>query len=267
MNVIAIANQKGGVGKTTTSINLSAALARLGKRVLLIDLDPQGNATKGLGFEIGDRLTIANVLGSDSVELNEVIYPTGIKNLSLIPSNLKLAVAEMNLAMTGAKEFKLRKKISSLCRPENHMRGRMYPYDYVFIDCLPSFGTLTVNAFVAARHVILPFQLEYFSLEGVDSFLQTLSFINKEVCYVNNHQIDILGVVLTFYDRRTLISREIDEEICKQFGEKIFSSKIPRNVKLHEAQANGKTIFDYDANCKGADSYLSLAEEVIGRTS
>lgn len=258
MQIIAIANQKGGVGKTTTAINISAALAKLGKSVLIIDLDPQGNATRGLGFEIGSQLSIANLLGSESVDIHEVIYETGIDNLFLIPSNLSLAVAEMNLSMTGAKEFKLRKKLSRIKSSTQ--------FDYVLIDCLPSFGTLTVNAFVAADYVILPFQLQYFSLEGVDSFLQTLEFINKEICYVNNHEINILGVVITFYDLRTLISREIDEEIKKQFGSKIFNSKIPPNVKLQEAQASGQSIFDYAPESKGAESYMNLANELIGRT-
>ncbi len=256
MHIIAIANQKGGVGKTTTSINLSAALATLGKKVLLIDLDPQGNSSKGLGFEIGNKKTIANMLGSDSTDIREVIYPTTLQGLHLIPSNLKLSVAEMNLSMTGAKEFKLRKKLGALTQNE---------YDYVIIDCLPSFGTLSINAFVAANHVILPIQLHFFSYDGVDSFLQTINFINKEICYVNNHEIGILGVLLTFYDLRTNISKDIDEEVKQTFGDKIFKTKIQVNVKLHEAQAAGKNIFDYDPECRGAKNYLEVAKELMER--
>lgn len=257
MEVIAIANQKGGAGKTTTAINLAAALADSGSSVLIVDLDPQGHATKGLGFEVGKKQTIANLLGSDSMDIRQVIYQTGVNNLHIIPSSLKLAVAEMNLSMTGAKEFKLRRKISSLSSDKH--------YDYVFIDCPPTFGTLAVNAFVAAKHVILPFQLSYFNLEGVDSFLETLEWINKEICYVNNHKIDILGVVITFYDLRTKLAKEIDDQILKIFGDKIFDSKIPVNVKLHEAQAEGKSIFNYCSDCKGAEAYMELSKEVLGR--
>lgn len=276
MNVIAIVNQKGGSGKTTSCINLAAALARLNKKILIIDLDPQGHATVGLGFEIGKKLTISNMLGTDSVDIRQVIYPTGVPNLDIIPSNLKLGVAEMNLSMTGAKEFRLRRKISSLKGTSsliesddissNKTQNGKYGYDYVFIDCPPTFGTLTINAFVAAKHILVPFQLSYFNLEGVDSLLETISFINKEICYVNNHQIDILGVLITFYDLKTKISREIDQEIRRLFGDKIFETTIPVNVALHEAQVNGKPIFDYNDNCKGADAYQCLAQEVLGRT-
>lgn len=273
MQVIAIVNQKGGSGKTTSAINLAAALAKLNKKVLLIDLDPQGHATVGLGFEIGKKLTISNMLGTDSVDIEEVIYPTGVPNLDIIPSNLKLGVAEMNLSMTGAKEFRLRRKISSLLTKSSQdipynktQEGNQGSYDYVFIDCPPTFGTLTINAFVAANHIILPFQLSYFNLEGVDSLLETISFINKEICYVNNHQIGILGVLITFFDLKTKISREIDQEIRRLFGDKIFETEIPVNVALHEAQVNGKTVFDYNPACKGAEAYQYLAEEVLRRT-
>lgn len=256
MTVIAIANQKGGVGKTTTAINLAAALCKLDKKVLIIDLDPQGHATIGLGFNIEGRLTIADVLTENAL-LSSTIYTLNTNmNLSICPSNLKLAVSEMKLSSLGAKEFKLRKAIASLEKDD---------FDFIIIDCAPTFASLSINAFIASDYVILPLQLSYFSLEGVSSFLQTLNFINQDVSYVIGHETKIIGVLRTFFDLRTLISREVDEAIRKTFGDQVFESTIPQNVSLNEAQSEGKTIFEYKPESKGAEAYMNLAKELMER--
>ena len=255
MKVLAIANQKGGVGKTTTAINLSAGQANMGSRVLLIDLDPQGHATIGIGFSTDRKLTISDVL-TENVQLKSTIYSSSIENLSICPSDISLAVSEMKLSSVGAKEFKLRKAIDCLGKND---------FDFVIIDCPPTFGALSINAFIAADHIILPLQLSYFSLEGVSSFLQTLNFINNDISYVIGHSTDILGVLVTFFDLRTLIAREVDEQVKKTFGDKVFTSKIPVNVSLNEAQSEGKSIFEHAPSSKGAEAYDNLAKEVLER--
>lgn len=255
MKAIAIANQKGGVGKTTTTINLAAALAKMGKRVLMVDLDPQGHATIGLGLNFLGRKTIADALTEDA-KVEEVIYPTAQENLFIMPSDISLAVSEMKLSAQGAKEFRLRKIFSQI---ENNR------YDLILIDCPPTFGTLTINAFIAAHKIIMPLSLSYFSLEGVSSFLKTVNFINNDVSYVIGHQTEIMGVLITFYDLHTCIARDIFEAVNDTFKEKVFETKIPKNVSLNEAQSEGKSIFEYMPNSKGAQSYQALADEVIKR--
>jgi chromosome partitioning protein len=253
MRTIAIANQKGGVGKSTTAINLSAGLAECGNKVLLVDIDPQGHSTKGLNICTENIHTIADLLCEDNLVTESVIQRTYIKNLDILPSDLSLSIAEMKLSTLGAKEFKLRKKISNL------------QYDYIIIDCPPTFGTLTINTFLTANEIIMPVQLGYFSLEGIDNFLEAISFINKDIGSVVNHEIKISGVVITFFDLRSKLARQINEVLVKLFGDKVYETTIPQNIKLNEAQANGKSIFDYAPESKGAQAYRELTREVIER--
>lgn len=255
MKIVAIANQKGGVGKTTTAINLSAALAKLGKKVLLIDTDPQGHATVGLAVPTQNKKTLAELLTYDQCAVKDVIYSTYIEGLDIIPSDLSLAVAEMKLSMMGAREFRLRTRLAEL-------KG----YDFVIIDCPPTFGTLAMNAFTLAHEVILPIQLSYFSLEGVSNFIDTLQFVNRDINSLLKHNIAISGVLITFCDTRAKIAKEILGSIERVFGRTIFETKIPSNVRINEAQSHGKAVFDYDATCKGAQAYEALAKEFLQRS-
>lgn len=252
MKAIAIANHKGGVGKSTTAINLGAALVKQGKKVLLIDTDAQGHTTIGLNISTKDKLTMAELLCDESVKPKDVIQKTYIDGLDIIPSDLSLAVAEMKLASMSAKEFKLRNKLKGL-------RG----YDVILFDCPPTFGTLPMNVFATATEIILPLQLSYFSLEGVSNFVDTLNFINQDLGPVINHKISLSGVLITFFDTRTKLAREVHARIKDIFGKKVFKAAIPQNVKLSEAQSHGKSIFDYDPKCKGAIAYMKLAKEII----
>lgn len=253
MRIIAIANQKGGVGKSTTAINLAAGLAYKQQKVLLVDIDPQGHSTKGLGISTEEKATISDVLCNELLDAESVIEKTYIPNLDILPADLSLAVAEMKMSTMGAKEFKLRKKLSGL------------KYDYIIIDCPPTFGTLTMNTFLAAKEIIMPVQLGYFSLEGVDNFLETISFVNKNIGSVVNHETDILGVLITFHDLRSKLANQVKDMLLKLFDGKVFNTVIPQNVKLNEAQSQGLAIFDYSPESKGAESYLKLTEEVILR--
>ena len=249
--IMAIINQKGGVGKSTTAINLSAALGEMDKQVLLVDLDPQGNSSSGLGVEKSQvQNCIYDVLLND-VPVEEVIIPDVCEGLDLVPATINLAGAEVELVSEMARENRLKDAIGAL-------RGK---YDYIFIDCPPSLGLLTVNALVAADKLLIPIQCEFYALEGVTKLLDSMKRVKTRL----NPTLDIYGVLMTMYDGRTTLSRQVVEEVRSYFGRLVFETLIPRTVKLSEAPSFGQPITLYDPSGKGAQSYMSLAKEVIAR--
>ncbi|EPZ46339.1 MULTISPECIES: ParA family protein [Alicyclobacillus] len=248
--VIAIANQKGGVGKTTTAVNLGACLATLNKRVLLIDIDPQGNTTSGVGINKADvKYCVYDVIIND-VSMSEAVMPSGLENLSLLPATIQLAGAEIELVPTILREVRLRRAVQT-------MRSQ---YDYIVIDCPPSLGLLTVNALTAADSVLIPIQCEYYALEGLSQLLNTIRLVQKHL----NTSLEVEGVVLTMLDARTNLGLQVIEDVKKFFGEKVYRTIIPRNVRLSEAPSHGRPIIHYDPRSRGAESYMELAKEVIG---
>ena len=250
--VIAVANQKGGVGKTTTSINLSACIAYRGKKVLLIDLDPQGNATTGLGIDKKkiEKSTYDAIINDEDIE--NVIIETVQENLYLSPSSISLAGAEVELVSLISREAKLKMTLETV-------RDQ---YDYIFIDCPPALGLLTLNALTAADTVLVPIQCEFFALEGLTQLMDTVKTVQKYL----NRKLTVEGVVMTMFDVRTNLSIEVVEEVRKHFGDKVYGSIIPRNVKLSEAPSYGLPIVKYDLRSKGCEAYLKLADEVIELT-
>jgi chromosome partitioning protein len=249
--IISIANQKGGVGKTTTSVNLAACLAAANRRTLLIDLDPQGNSTSGLGIgKEGDLITTYQVLMGD-VEAPQAIIPTDIENLFIMPANINLAGAEVELVGEIARELKLRKALKSL----------ESLYDFILIDTPPSLGLLTVNGLACADSVIIPIQCEYYALEGLTDLLRTIERIRESL----NPELELEGILMTMYDARTRLSDQIVAEVRKHFGGKVFQTVIPRNVRLSEAPSFGKPIITYDVLCRGAETYLTFTEEFLSR--
>lgn len=250
---ICIANQKGGVGKTTTSVNLSSALARLGKRVLLVDMDPQGNASSGLGlkrFESQDSNVYHVLIGEKT--LAEATQPTKIQGLHVSSANPDLVGAEIELVDLPHREYRLKTAIASVA----------HKYDYVLIDCPPSLGLLTLNALTAADSFLVPLQCEYYALEGLSQLLNTAGIIKKNL----NPNLHIEGIVLTMFDTRNNLSHQVVTEIKNHFGDKVFSAIIPRNVRLSEAPSHGQSIFEYDARSIGATKYMELADELDQRT-
>ncbi len=257
--VISLVNQKGGVGKTTTSINLSSALGHLGKKVLLIDLDPQSNSTTGLGINKANiKLSIYDVI-TNRCEISDAIIKTKFKNLSVIPSMIFLSGVEIELMQTSMKEdnFILGDQLKNQI---NKIKDR---YDFIIIDCPPALGILTTNALAASDSVLIPVQCEYFALEGVTQLLNTIILTQTKV----NPKLDIEGVLLTMLDGRTLVGLEVVEDVRKFFKEKVFNTIIPRLVRLVEAPSHGKPIIEYDPKCRGALAYINLAKEVIERNA
>jgi chromosome partitioning protein len=246
---IAIANQKGGVGKTTSSVNLGASLATLGKKVLLIDIDPQGNTTSGIGINKADvEYCIYDVLIND-INPSDAVLNTEVEGLNIIPATIQLAGAEIELVPTISREIRLKKAIQIIKEQ----------YDYILVDCPPSLGILTINSLTAADSVLIPIQCEYYALEGLSQLLNTIRLVQKHL----NTSLLIEGVLLTMLDARTNLGLQVIEEVKKYFQDKVYQTVIPRNVRLSEAPSHGKSIISYDPKSRGAEVYLDLAKEVI----
>ena len=246
--VVSIANQKGGVGKTTTAVNLSTILAKKGKKVLLIDADPQGNATSGLGIDKDVKFSVYDVLVND-VEIENTIKETIVKKLDVCPSNINLAGAEVELVSMMSREHRLKEKVYNL----------KDKYDYIIIDCPPSLGLITLNAFTASDSVLIPVQCEYYALEGLGQLINTINLVKKHL----NKELTIEGALLTMFDIRTNLSNQVVKEVNKYFENKVYKNVIPRNVKLSEAPSYGMPISVYDPHSKGAKAYDKFVKEFL----
>jgi chromosome partitioning protein len=251
--IVALANQKGGVGKTTTAINLATALAATGRRVLVIDLDPQGNASTGLGVERTARAMTSYELILGEAELDQVVATTGIPRLSIVSASQDLAGAELEFAGRERREFLLSRAI----------RSRLRDYDEVLVDCPPSLNLLTINALVAADSVLVPLQCEFYALEGLTQLMRTIERVQRAL----NPRLELHGVVLTMYDQRNNLCDQVAADVRGHFGAKVFDTMIPRNVRVAEAPSHGKPVLIYDQGCAGSQAYMRLAAEMLRRTA
>jgi chromosome partitioning protein len=251
--IIAVANQKGGVGKTTTTVNLAASLGVLEKKILLIDADPQANASSGLGIDVEKVETGSYQLLEHTANAKETIQATSSPNVDIIPAHIDLVAIEIELVDKENREYMLKQAIE----------GLVDNYDYILIDCAPSLGLLTLNALTAADSIIIPIQCEYFALEGLGKLLNTIKSVQK----IHNPDLDIEGLLLTMYDSRLRLSNQVVEEVKKHFDKMVFKTIIQRNVRLGEAPSYGESIISYDASSKGANNYLSLAQELIEKNT
>lgn len=247
---IAIFNQKGGVGKTTTNINLAACLAIKGKKVLILDIDPQGNTTSGIGVsKRGLERTVYDILVDQDFDPNEAIIQTTVPNLDLIPASVDLAGAEVELVSMKGREISLKKGLDKI----------RHKYDYIFIDCPPSLGLLTINSLTAVDSVLIPIQCEFYALEGVSQLVSTIELVKKSL----NPKLTVQGVILSMFDGRTNLSVQVVQEVKKYFGSKVYTTVIPRNIRLAEAPSYGMPITEYDPKSRGAEAYMDFAEEFL----
>lgn len=251
--IISFANQKGGVGKTTTCVNVSTFMALMGKKVLMIDLDPQGNATSNLGFSKDGKFNSIYQVMAEEKTVKEAIYETNVKNLSIIPSNIHLAGVEVELVYMNQREFVIKKIFEQIKND----------YDYITIDCPPSLGLITINAFTASDAVIIPIQCEFFALEGLSQLMNTIRLVKKKL----NPDISIDGVVLTMFTSRSNLGKQVAEEINKFFADTVFKTTIPRNVRLAESPSYGEPVYVYDKSCLGSKAYQALVEEYFERNN
>jgi chromosome partitioning protein len=249
--ILSIVNQKGGVGKTTTTVNLATALAAVGKKVLIIDFDPQGNASTGLGVESSQReLTSYDLVLSDT-PLSDIIQPSAVPNLHVVPATIDLSGSEIEMVSLVKREYRLKTAI------ENNVGD----YDYVLIDCPPSLGLLTLNALVASNAVLIPLQCEFYALEGLSHLMRTVELVRANL----NEGLSIQGIVLTMYDRRNKFTEQIENDVRGYFGEKVYNAVIPRNIRMSEAPSHGKPALIYDMHCAGSKAYIQMASELLKR--
>ena len=249
--IIALANQKGGVGKTTSAVNIAASVGILGKSVLLIDLDPQGNTTSGVGINKKNLKSTSYELLIDEIDAKQAIVETEFRNLSVIPSNISLAGAEFDLYQLENREYRLKKQLEAV--KDN--------YDYIFIDCPPSLGMITVNALAAADAVIIPMQCEYYALEGLSQLMITI----RKIKQLYNPELEICGILITMFNGRLILTMQVISELKKYYSDKLFKTPVSRNVKLSEAPSFGKPVYYHDKSSKGANEYLEVAKELIER--